>query len=333
MTEHDPELISKFLEVFFPYAKERTDKFKKENGRFAYYTSADTASKILKNKEVWLRNARLMNDYSEVTHGADCLQKTWDDSEINTRIAQLCARIGSDVMEQIRQDVGNSFAERVYQTYIICVSEHGSALLDDNGQPVKDEDRYGRLSMWRAYGGDTNVAFLFKNAPFFNDNVALPAFTSPVLYADQEKFKQKFMLFLDNLEANIDWLKEMGANNFVRTMNDALVTAMLSTKHPAFAEEREWRIIYSPTVWPSENMKPSVEVIGGIPQHIIKLPLKDIPDQGLTGITLPDFLDKIIVGPTPEPIPIADALASLMSKAGIPAPNERISISDIPLRR
>lgn len=36
-----------------------------DNLQFIYYTSAETAMSILKSKEIWFRNARVMNDYEE----------------------------------------------------------------------------------------------------------------------------------------------------------------------------------------------------------------------------------------------------------------------------
>jgi hypothetical protein len=329
----DPEYVAKFLEVFLPYAARRTERVEKANGRFVYYTSAATACSILEKEEVWLRNARLMNDYSEVSYGWQCLLAAWNDPEVQAVMNPIFDQIGPDLKERIETKFTERLQERVFETYIICVSEHGSELKDDHGQLVADEDLHGRLSMWRAYAGDSSVAFVFKNAPFFNDSNAFPAFTSPVMYADTAKFKSEFLNFIKNLEDNIEWLKEQGPVCFVQSMETALVAAILSTKHPAFAEEREWRVIYSPTVMRSDNIKMEVMAVGGIPQRIQKLPLKDIPEAGLVGITIPDFLDRIIIGPTQEPNPIAAALGSLLSNLNVTNPYDRIRISNVPLRK
>lgn len=333
MVVQDPNEVANFLDVFFPYAQQRIDRVKQTNGRFVYYTSAATACSILEKEEVWLRNTRLMNDYSEVAHGWTCLRDAWDDPEVKAAIEQVFDQIGPNLRERIETKFNTRIQDRILETYIICLSEHGSALTDYDGQLVVDEDLHGRLSMWRAYGGDSSVAFVFNNDPFFSDNDAFHAFTSPVMYADPPKFRGKFLSLIENLADNIEWLKEMGPDNFVSSMEAVLVAAILSTKHPAFAEEREWRVIYSPSVRPSQAIKMEVMAVGGIPQRIQKLPLKDIPDAGLVGITIPDFLDRIIIGPTQEPNPIAAALATLLSDLKVPDPHARIRISYVPLRK
>ncbi len=206
MVVQDPKFVAKFLDVFFPYALRRIDRIKKTNGRFVYYTSAATACSILEKEEVWLRNTRLMNDYSEVAHGWQCLRAAWNDPEIQATMNPVFDQIGANLRERIEAEFTQRLQERVFETYIICISEHGSALKDDNGKPVVDEDLHGRLSMWRAYGGDSSVAFVFNNAPFFNDSDAFHAFTSPVMYADSPKFRDEFLSFIRNLTDNIEWL-------------------------------------------------------------------------------------------------------------------------------
>lgn len=333
MVVQDTTLVTKFSDVFFPYAMKRIDRVKKTNGRFVYYTSAATACSILEKKEVWLRNTRLMNDYSELAHGLKCLQEAWDDLEVQAEMNSVFDQIGPDVRERIQSEFNSRLLERVLETYILCISEHGSALRDDDGHLIVDEDLHGRLSMWRAYGGDSSVAFVFNNAPFLNESDAFHAFTSPVMYADPPKFREEFLCFIKNLAHNIEWLKEMGPDIFVSSMEAALVAAILSTKHPAFAEEREWRVIYSPTVMRSEHIKMEVIAVGGIPQRIQKLRLKNNPDAGLVGITIPEIVNRIIIGPTQEPNPIAAALVTLLSDLRVPDPHDRIWVSGVPLRK
>lgn len=157
-----PELAderSLYEKIFFPVAHRRRIAAIENGLRFAYYTSASTASSIIANEEVWLRNARLMNDYSEVNYGQDCLFRTWKDKIVSAELTILFEKIGPNVKQMIEQMFDNDQGVRVLDTYMLCISEHDSATLQ--------EDRYGRLSMWRAYGGETNVALVMNNAPFF----------------------------------------------------------------------------------------------------------------------------------------------------------------------
>jgi len=43
----------------------------KDGARLVHYTSAENAYRIISGKQVWLRNAHLMNDYSEMQHGLE----------------------------------------------------------------------------------------------------------------------------------------------------------------------------------------------------------------------------------------------------------------------
>jgi hypothetical protein len=108
--------------------------------------------------------------------------------------------------------------------------------------------------------------------------------------------------------------------------------AVLCTKHPGFHEELEWRVIHSPTYEPSERVTKTIETIRGVPQHVIKIPLKNYPDEGFVGGELHELLDRIIIGPTQHPHAIADAFCDLLHQAKIPDPEKKICISDIPLR-
>src|ERR1700733_4981828 len=38
-------------------------------GRFVHYTSAESLTKIIQFRNIWMRNARCINDYMELSHG------------------------------------------------------------------------------------------------------------------------------------------------------------------------------------------------------------------------------------------------------------------------
>ena len=59
--------------IFFPHGVLRANAVRSHGDRFAYYTTAEVAFKILQSQQMWLRNALLMNDFSEIAHGYECL--------------------------------------------------------------------------------------------------------------------------------------------------------------------------------------------------------------------------------------------------------------------
>jgi len=54
-----------YPQVFYPTAQRRYEAAVESNQRLAYYTSAETAYKIIRTGKVWLRDASAMNDSAE----------------------------------------------------------------------------------------------------------------------------------------------------------------------------------------------------------------------------------------------------------------------------
>jgi hypothetical protein len=62
-------------------------------------------------------------------------------------------------------------------------------------------------------------------------------------------------------------------------------------------------------------------------------PTQDIPDKNLFELTIPALIDRIIIGPTRDPVAARDGLAYLLGEAGVEQPFEKFSLSGIPLRQ
>ena len=321
----DAKHIEEIRALIFPYAVQKMAACRQNNSRFVYYTSADTRLKIIQNAEVWLRNAAMMNDFSEVHHGQNCVHRVWTDDDVGVRFKKFLAELNPDGPEIFAKSFDADQHWRTTQSYLLSISEHGNQSWD--------EDRYGRLSMWRAYGGDTNVAFVFNNKPFLSSTDALQAYTSPVLYRDIEGFLHDFKDALTQIEKNIKIFKSSGWDAIFPWLYQAFRFAVLSTKHPGFSEEKEWRVIYSPTYDAKKRLVSATQVISGTPQIIYKIPLQNIPAEGLVGMTIPELLDKILIGPTQYPLQIAEAFIAELKKADVVEPEQRVVISGIPLRR
>lgn len=68
------EYLVTMRRMFLPCHAKIIDGLPKEDRLFVHYTSAENGINIIKNKEIWLRNVRCMNDFSEVEHGMSVLQ-------------------------------------------------------------------------------------------------------------------------------------------------------------------------------------------------------------------------------------------------------------------
>jgi hypothetical protein len=166
----------------------------------------------------------------------------------------------------------------------------------------------------------------------FGESDALGAYSSPVAYLSPDAFAADFVRIAESIAAEADYIRTLGRDTIKTYAFNMLRFAVLCTKHPGFHEEREWRVVASPAMHPSELLKSSVEVVRGMPQMVLKIDLQNHPDQGLVGLALPELLNRIIIGPCEFPLVILKAFRQLLSDAGIPAPETKILVSDIPLR-
>jgi hypothetical protein len=274
----------KIFQTFHPFAFDKTAKAYESAQRFVHYTSAETALKMFRNREVWMRKSSCMNDFMEIQHGFACLRET-----TNAHAADL-KRIFDGAFPGFigkLEPLFNSWLPALRNdTYIACLSEHDVA-----------EDELGRLSMWRAYGGSAGVAVVLNGAPFIRPSDALKAYTNPVAYLGLDGFDREFKRFLEGVEANAPFVKALGEQFVYARVFDVFRSAVLCTKHPGFHEEREWRVIYSPSYAKSNRIKTEIESINGTPQPICKIPLANVPEEGLTGIELPELVERVIIGP------------------------------------
>lgn len=311
----EQDLEKELSNLFFSYSIKEKERIQKDNIHFAHYTSADAAIKIIRNKEVWMRNALCMNDFSEVRYGLQCLHEPYE---------KLLKPFLETIFPKITQEFTDIFdgwkPHFLYQTYLSCVSEHH-----------EKENYTGRLSMWRTFSKTTGVAIVLNRSPFFSESNALNVYTSPVAYFRDSDFSEELDKMIKKMKSIEGSLREAGEVRVTNYLFWALKFAVLSTKHPGFDEEKEWRLIFSPSEGYS-HLSSSIEVIDDIPQRVYKIPLKDFSHMGLHGTTIPELIDKIIIGPTQYPWPIHDAFTEVLREEGVVNPEKKVVVSDIPIR-
>ncbi len=240
------ELFRKLEGIFMPHVcKQRDDFYHRDaapgdapkSARFAHYTTAKAALSIINSKRIWMRNTVCMSDYSEVQHGYDIFHKFFSDETNKSAFTDAldscvpgAARESIDLFNQWWNDVR-------FKTYVASVSEHDAK-----------EDLHGRLSMWRAFGGNTARVALVVNIPW-NAHAALPLrlMFSPVAYLTEEEAHTALRQATANINANREFLRTVDRQSVVGSALTMLVVGVTGLKHEGFREEREWRAIYLPT--------------------------------------------------------------------------------------
>ena len=317
--------LRKMLEVFFCYDRKRTKMLADAKGLLAHYTTADTAMKIIRGRSLWLRNAAVMNDFSEVEYGRSVMLPVLGGEmgeQYKAALDAINPGLGEDVLRR-HLEHRNHAREAIFTA---SLSEHDSS------------DRLGRLSMWRAYGGPVaGVALLFHGgAADLEIEPSLEVGVSPILYGDPNQFVREFAEAIAYIQTNADFLKSFDPQIISNAATHVLQTAMFSIKHPGFEEEREWRIIHRPYEDSSAAVVPFNVSINGIPQTVYELPFHN-PDKGplfnIPQLNLNNILSGVMIGPCAYPETVFRALRDEMTAAGIEDAGEKIIVSNIPLRQ
>lgn len=321
LMEGYPMTRDEIVALFIPHVLERTNVIR-SGKRLVHYTSAEGAYRIISGSQIWLRNAQLMNDFSEIQYGISCLVEAWR-SPAGEQLQAMLERISAGLRDELVH-LFDSHADGLKMgTFIASLSEH-----EDN------EDDYGRLSMWRAYGGKSGVALVLNNTAFAAATQEMRVFSSPVFYRDILGFVKWFQGWAGAIVEAEAKLKDLGAEATRNLFFMVFRSFALCTKHPAFAEEREWRVFHSPILeGRSDWIAPATEVVDGVPQLLMKLHLKDIPERGITGVAPPTLLNRVIIGPCEYPLQVREALADVLGDVGIANPLGIIGMSLIPYRQ
>ncbi len=335
LTEDQIQIALRLESIFMPHARRQRDEtHRKQHGdarsrepiRFAHYTSTDAALQIIKSKRVWMRNATCMSDYREVQHGFDILQRYFaDKSRTDAFVGALDACVPGAAMEAINtfnQWYTSVEASIRFHTYIASISEHQSA-----------EDQHGRLSMWRAFGGNTARVAIVLSIPWYTGAaLALNIMFSPVAYLTENAVHSVISEVIANVSGNFDFLRSLDRSVVVQMVFHMLLAGVTCLKHEGFREELEWRVIYTPKIRSSQLIELSTEVIAGVPQPIHKLPLDASVSSAVAGLDLARVFDRVIIGPSPYPWAMYEAFVGVLRGISVPKPEERVFVSGIPIR-
>lgn len=298
----------------------RQNEMRGTNKSFIHYTSAQAAMAILESEKVWLRSSAIMNDFKEIEYGIECFQSI-NYSDFSTIVAAAFSDLGRQFVDELRQQIFTVFDLTRIDSYIFSIAEYDP-----------DTDPAGKLSMWRAYGGKIGVAAILNKLPFLEESHALRAYSTPVEYLTPDEYHAQFQSVFAELGRNKSLLKRFDRQTLLTNLVNLFRFSVLSTKHPAFKEEQEWRVIYCPSYDSSSHVERAIETIGGVPQEIYKIPLKEIPGEGLIGIAIPQLIEGLIIGPMQYPLVVHKAFAQVFMTKIAPDAWRRIRMSNIPLR-
>ncbi|RCW85448.1 DUF2971 domain-containing protein [Phyllobacterium bourgognense] len=322
------EDFSKLQAIFVPHEYRRRNDLLNLGKKLVHYTSVANAISIFRKNEVWMRNARCMNDFMEVQHGFQLMQRLLEppvDNQAEKGLRQLGIAVDEIFPDTVQETVelfSGWSQPLIHNTYVTCLSEHDPS-----------EDDYGRLSMWRSYtSNQVGVGLVIKPLPLYLLAETFGAFSSPVYYVTEGDLHGIFVEIAQNIRANRTYLASKGKEELKGWLFTLLRSIAMCSKHPGFHEEKEWRIMHTRKLDEQGTLILDVECPNGIAQPVFKIPLKDHEQSGMTGISIPELLDRVIIGPTQFPLAVYDALVIELGKAGVADPEKIVTYSAIPLR-
>ncbi len=307
-------------EIFLPTQRSREIALRNRDCNFAYYTTASTALKIIKNKEIWLRKALVVNDYSEIKYGFDLLFEALD-SPGGLEFKNSLESLAPNLFESTKKKFEDWYPLVGISTFICCLSEHGSS-----------EDDNGRLSMWRAYG---DIALVVNKERFMSTSMNIGVYSLLVNYWTKSECEDELSKVADQITKNSKFLKSKGENFIELGLYNLFLHFTIGTKHPGFTEEQELRVYSDPSYGAiSKKIVRDIVDIDGVLQEVLKLPLIDDPQNGFIKLDIPNLLYKLIVGPTQYPVTVHNAFTSMLIDSGCDEESlsNIISLSNIPVR-
>jgi hypothetical protein len=207
-----------------------------------HYTNTQGFFGITESDELWLSHVAYMNDYSELSYGINLIKRV-----IHSMKEELEKRNIYKWVNFSNESVSSLF-ESTFQPYIICFSEKGNL-----------------LSQWRAYGEcGFSLGFkanFLKSLRLVNQSIKYTQLAlRRVIYEEKKQInivKEILHMICECYDRNIvEQLTEQEATNnpnyvfIFSILIDAFVDIITWFKHPSFAEENEWRLIYQMFVPP-----------------------------------------------------------------------------------
>ena len=317
----------RIMSVTMPYALKQIQAIYQRtpgqtHARFVHYTTAEAALSIIRTKRFWLRNTNCMSDYREVQHGFDIFNRYFLDVAKRKAFVDAFDAVAPAAADEAFAAFNNWWQDLRFNTYIACVSEHQDS-----------EDVNGRLSMWRAFGASGTQVGIVLRFPYVSISaVSLALNFSPVAYLPESGAHGVIDEVIANVHANRYYLRTLKREVLAQLVFQMFASGIVCLKHEGFHEEREWRAIYTPKRWSSPMMESSTEVVAGVPQIIYKVPFDASASPLVADLDFAQVFDHLIVGPTPYPWPIYGAFVEALKATGVPSAEERVFVSNIPIR-
>lgn len=234
MVANQDELIQSLNRIFDDI--DPKTQFPAQRPLLAHYTTLQIGESILNKKQFWLSNPLYMNDFEELAFGFR------EGNKLVAASTELRAAIANDDIYDRFRFTYDSYAkkfedEEALDVFIGCFCKH------------EPDDTDGALSMWRGYGHDGKGLALIFDTSKIDPPKSSALILAPIHYASSEdriEYLRSRIVFYCEILKEIAW-EISNIHLAAHILFERIKMYALFTKHIGFQEEREWRILYSPS--------------------------------------------------------------------------------------
>lgn len=255
-------------------------------GTLYHYTDATGLKGIIESGAIRATHISYMNDSSEYLHAVSLLSQ-----EIEANLATEKNPLRASLLREIRDPVGLTQPQHVGPYFVACFSAAENS-----------------LNQWRAYGrGEGGYSIGFDATQLDQRVIGLNGALSPVNYDPSEQAKLVRDLLAWGLseyqrlaEILPDIQREEHRRKWAHMFLWRAAAAAPIMKNPAFAEEREWRLIQMPPSKDDIRFVPRQTGLAPFTELRLGTPQAGTPDKtARLGRELPDRLPivKLWSGP------------------------------------
>jgi hypothetical protein len=235
---HKPAFSSKYVQSSIEsFLKDWLSRHEiKPEGELFHYTSLEGLKGILSNRSLWFSHASTLNDPLELQYGREVINEV-----INESIKNNSDNLLRPFYDQLKIQL-NTMGDLIHHPFITCFCEEGDL-----------------LSQWRAYaqkGVGYSIGFKFNSQTQLATQIdelenGRPLFLRKVIYKPEDQ-KELVQNYLDKVlpiaKKEINKMKESENDTYPSAVigiqaSNPLIDLMLCFKHPAFHEEKEWRLM------------------------------------------------------------------------------------------
>lgn len=277
-----------------------------------HYTAAVGVEGIIRNQRLYATHASYLNDATELAYAEEVIRHV---------LQEHADSASSEASGKFLRDWQNLLDDRSLEpgVYVTCFCTEENL-----------------LSQWRGYAGAVGgYAIGFPSQPW-SETATSPVILRRIVYNEQEQerwIRDLIVPIVSGLDSLATEAGEDQANaavpSYLNLCNEAISELRFCFKHPAFEEEREWRIVYRDGAVQHETTRlvHQFRVREGLVVPYVELELERTGDGPASRLPI----SSVMVGPTADPDLAIKSIFMLLRKHGYS--DTSILTSDIPLRR